>query len=141
MLADTTLVGPAVGSTARSIRTGTLLRSTGAGLAVLPASGPGLPGLELTPTAARPFAAVTIGTCQIVADACRGAARRGRRQVVQDRQRDQHADAVAKRAATPVDRLAGRATRHPQCGGDLLVAEPLQLAHHDRGALRIRKGA
>ena len=58
-------------------------------------------------------------------------------QRLQQRQRDQHAGAVAQRPPRPVDRLAGTAVAQSQRGGDLLVAEAFELAHHDRRALRL----
>jgi hypothetical protein len=58
-------------------------------------------------------------------------------QRLQQRQRQQHAEAVAQRLPRPVDRLAGRAAGNAQRRRDLLVAETLQLAHHDRRSLRL----
>jgi hypothetical protein len=58
---------------------------------------------------------------------------------LQQRQRHQQAGAVAKRPPGAIDRLSRRATRDPQSGGDLIVAETLELAHHDGGALWLRQ--
>jgi hypothetical protein len=75
----------------------------------------------------------------------RGAGRRFSRarsspgeQRLQERQRDQHPRPVAERPSRSVDRLASGATGDAQRRRDLLVAEALQLAHHDRRALRLR---
>ena len=62
-------------------------------------------------------------------------------QHAQQRQRDHQAEAVAERLASAIDRLAGAAAAQSQGGGDLRVAEPFQLAHHDRSALRLRQVA
>ena len=44
---------------------------------------------------------------------------------------------VAQRPAGAVDRLSRAAAAQSQRRGDLLVAQAFELAHHDRGALRL----
>ena len=60
-------------------------------------------------------------------------------QHAQQRQRDQQPEAVAQGLAGAVDRLPRGAAAEPERRGDLLVAQPFQLAHHDRRPLRLRQ--
>jgi hypothetical protein len=57
------------------------------------------------------------------------------------RQRDDHADALAHRGAPAEDQLANRARRRADRGCDLLVRVPLESAAHERLALLVGQRA
>ncbi len=60
-------------------------------------------------------------------------------QRLQQRQGQQHAGTVAQRPPCPEDRLAGGTAAQSQGGGDLVVAQSFQLAHHDCRPLGLRQ--
>jgi hypothetical protein len=95
------------------------------------------------PSAARRSSGGTGPGCRGASESCSGhGIANGRiEQVMQDRDRDQHAGAVAQRPARPVDRLTRSTAGQAKRRGDLRVAQPLQLPHDDRRPLRIGQGA
>ena len=60
-------------------------------------------------------------------------------QQTKHRHRNEQADPLPEGAPRTVDRLPDRAAAEPQRGRDLLVAQALQLPHHDRRPLRLGK--
>jgi len=66
-----------------------------------------------------------------------GVRARGFQHHPQEGQRNEHAGSVAECRPGAVDRLPGAAAAEAECRRDLLVAESLHLAHHDRRSLRL----